>query len=105
MELNRDKDKKDGGIVDVLFDKNNTEDIVLVNERGEELAFRQIYAAIKDDIVYCILAPAEEVKHMPENGAFVFALSRGQDLTVVKDSVLSDEIFSEYYHSLRRGDE
>lgn len=49
MQLNFDSEKSGGGIIEVLFDKDNTSDIILVNEKGQELAFKQIYADRDDD--------------------------------------------------------
>lgn len=100
-----DDKKGRSGILDVLFGKKNTADILLVNEKGQELAFKQIYAAVKEDAVYCILAPAEEVEGLAADGAFVFMLTSGQTFTVVQDEGLCECIFSEYYRSLKREDE
>ena len=100
MELDFDSEKSGGGITEVLFDKDNTAEIVLVNEKGQELAFKQIYATVKDDVVYCILAPTEDVKDLPADGAFVFMLARGHVFTVVRDEALCECIFSEYYNFL-----
>lgn len=100
MQLNFDSEKSSGGIIEVLFDRDNTSDIVLVNEKGQELAFKQIYATVKNDVVYCILVPAEDVENLPADGAFVFMLARGQTFTVVRDEALCECIFSEYYNFL-----
>ena len=101
MQLNFDSDKSCGGIIEVLFDKDNTADIVLVNEKGQELAFKQIYATVKDNVVYCILAPVEDVENLPADGAFVFMLARGHAFAVVRDEALCECIFSEYYNFLK----
>ena len=100
MQLNFDSEKSGGGIIEVLFDKDNTSDIVLVNEKGQELAFKQIYATVKDNVVYCILAPVEDVENLPADVAFVFMLARGHVFTVVRDEALCECIFLEYYNFL-----
>ena len=101
MELNFDSEKGGDGIIEVLFDRDNTADIVLVNEKGQELAFKQIYATVKDNVVYCILAPVEDVENLPADGAFVFMLARGHAFAVVRDEALCECIFSEYYNFLK----
>lgn len=103
MDFSRDNEKNSGGIIDVLFDKENTVDIVLVNENGQELAFKQVYASVKDNNVYCILAPIEDVLYLSKDGAFVFTLTQRQTFTVVKDIKICNQIFSEYYRALKRG--
>lgn len=100
MELNFDRNKNRDGITEVLFNKDNIADIVLVNEKGQELSFKQIYATVKDNAVYCILAPTEDVEELSADGAFVFVLACGQTFTVVRDKALSECIFSEYYRFL-----
>lgn len=100
MELNFNSEKGRNGITEVLFDKDNTADIVFVNEKGQELAFKQIYVTVKDDVVYCILAPTEDVEDLPTDGAFVFMLARNHTFTVVRDGALCKCIFAEYYRHL-----
>lgn len=105
MQLKRDngRGRGRGSLMDLLFDNGNTGELTLENEKGQKLAVKQVYAAIKNDAVYCILAPAEEVADMPEDGAFVFALSSEGELKVVTDALLCGQIFAEYYRSIKTG--
>ncbi len=102
MEFNRDND---GGcdLAEVLFDKDDSSDIVLVNGKGREATFRQIYATVAGGKVYCILAPVEDVEGIAEDEAFVFELGEGQTLTVVRDAEMSGAVFSEYYRAIAEG--
>ena len=95
----RKRSKND--LMDVLFCED-TAGFVLVNEKGQELAFRQVYATIKDGTVYCILVPAEKIYSLPHDGALPFVLSKEQTLTVVQDRQLAGQIFAEYYRKVKR---
>ena len=103
MEFNRENKRPVGNILDILLDKDNHSEIVLVNEEGEELAFKQVYVTVNDRLVYCILAPVEDVKFLSKDGAFLFVVDKGFTFTVVRDPDKCEQIFSEYYHSLQGG--
>ena len=90
-------------IKSVLLDADNNEDIVLVNEKGQELAFKQVYSIVSDGRLYCILAPLSD-KFLKDNRmAFLFAVSEDGTLTAVRDRLFSQRIFSQYYNSLKTG--
>lgn len=96
-------EKPCGGIADILFDEDNNADVVLVNEKEQELAFKQVYAAVLDGTLYCILSPVERVGSMSRDEAIAFAVSDDDTLTCVKDCTLSRRIFAEYYNCVQRG--
>lgn len=103
MQYHKDYERENGGILDVLFDPYNTDEITLVNEKGQTLVCKQVYATVKDDAVYCILAPVVEVSGLAKDAAFAFLIDPEQTLTVVKNGALSEQIFLEYYNSAREG--
>lgn len=92
-------------IIEILFDRNDSSEIVLVNEGGQELAFKQVYATVRDGTVYCILAPLEEISCNARDGAFLFAVSAEGTFTAVRSGRIIDQIFSGYYRMLRAGGE
>lgn len=102
MGLKKEDKMDKGGILDELFDRAEKE-IVLADEKGRELSFKAVFATVDNDAVYCILAPLEEVRGLSRNDALVFAVSRGQMFTPVKDKALCRKIFSEYYRFVREG--
>lgn len=97
--------KEKSNIRDILFDKNNTSEIVLVNENGQELVFRQVYAAKVEGRMYCILAPFRDNTSQGELVSFLFEVSEEGTLSVVKDHAFSKYLFSEYYKSLKTKEE
>ena len=38
-------------IIEMLFDRDDSSEIVLVNEEGQELAFKQVYATVRDGTI------------------------------------------------------
>ncbi len=98
MELSRHNRSR---IIEILFDQDDTSEIVLVNEEGQELAFKQVYATVRDGTVYCILAPLEEISCNARDGAFLFAVSAEGAFTAVRNAWTIDRIFSGYYRMLR----
>lgn len=103
MKEAEENDKLRQMITEMLFDENSLSDIVMVNEKGQKLAFRQVYASIKNGVVYCILAPAEEVSAMSRNDALLFVLNADNTFTVVKNRAVTEQIFSEYYLATLKG--
>lgn len=90
-------------IIEILFDRNDASEIVLVNEEGQELAFKQVYATVRDGTVYCILAPLEEISCNARDEAFLFTVSPEEVFMPVRNARISDQIFSKYYRMLRSG--
>ncbi len=103
-EFNMDGDKYGSGIAKVLFDGDDAAHIVLTDENGRNVKFEQVYAAVDGGVVYCILAPVGKILFCDENDAFLFTVSDDGRFTVVRDSTVSERIFSGYYQALRRGE-
>ncbi|MCM1290226.1 MAG: DUF1292 domain-containing protein [Corallococcus sp.] len=87
-------------VFEILTDENDTENIVLQNEEGEEVEFEQIATIPLGEEVYCILRPLS-MEDIAEDEAFVFRLANGKDdeenLELVTDDKLSSKVFDEYY--------
>jgi len=88
--------------IDCLFDENNTDPIVLFNEKGEEIAFEQIALIPKKGKTYVILQPIEPMDGVGEDEALVFAIEEPKDkdeqeyLTLVTDVDVIDAVFKVY---------
>ena len=88
--------------IDCLFDENNTDAIILFNEKGEEIAFDQIALIPKKGKTYAILQPIEEMDGVGEDEALVFCIEEPKDedeeeyLTLVTDVDIIDEVFKVY---------
>lgn len=90
-------------IIEMLFDRDDSSEIVLVNEEGQELAFKQVYATVRDGTIYCILAPLEEISCNARDEAFLFTVSSEEVFMPVRNARIGNQIFSEYYRMLRSG--
>ena len=94
--------KKDKVInpIDMLFDENNMENIVLYNDKDEPVEFEQVELVSLDNKFYAILQPVNEIDGVFDDEAFAFEIVRdkekGDSLVLVEDDALIDKIFDEY---------
>ena len=95
--------RQNNRIIEILFDQNDSSEIVLVNEEGQELAFKQVYATVRDGTIYCILAPLEEISCNARDEAFLFTVSSEEVFMPFRNVRIGNQIFSEYYRMLRSG--
>lgn len=87
--------------IDCLYDENNTDPIVLFNEKGEEIAFEQIALIPKKNKTYAILKPTKPMEGVGENEGLVFSIEVSKEdnqeyLVLVTDSKIIDEVFAVY---------
>ena len=86
--------------IDQLFDPDNTDNIVLYNDKDEPVEFEQIAIIPLDDVNYAILQPVEKLENVAEDEAFAFEVvedeENGDTLQLVEDDALIDRIFEEY---------
>lgn len=87
--------------IDCLYDENNNDQIVLFNEKGEELAFEQIALIPRKTKTYAILKPVKPMEGVGENEGLVFSIEvskeDGQEyLVLVTDAKVIDEVFTVY---------
>lgn len=92
--------------IDMLLDENNSEPIVLYNEKDEPVAFEQIALIVLQGDPYAILKPVDEYQGVAEDEALVFLLDEDENgdrmLVVVEDDGVVDAVFEEYYALLRK---
>lgn len=86
--------------IDCLFDEDNNDPIVLLNEKGEEQAFEQIAVIPQSKKTYAILQPIGHMDGVGENEGLVFAIEEFEDggeyLKLVTDEKIIDEVFDVY---------
>ena len=92
-------------ILDLLLDDEYEEDIILLDEDGNETSFEQI-AVIplnkeNGQRLYCILKPVDEVEGVADDEAIVFEITQDDDgnessIDVVTDEKIIDEVFGVY---------
>ena len=90
--------------IDMLFDENNTDNIVLFDEENKEVEFEQIALVPIDNQTYAILKPAAEMEGVADDEALVFAIEEIDDedcLVIVEDDAVVDQVFDEYYKMLK----
>ena len=91
-------------ILDVLLDEENTENIFMWNEKGEEIEFSQVAVIPYEDDLYCILKPLQEIPGVKDDEAIAFKVvenKKGSYLTVETNEVKAVKIFIEYYKLLQ----
>lgn len=101
-------EKKEVNPIDALFDQNNTDNIVLYNEKDEPVEFEQIAIIPQDDKVYAILRPTQKVEGVADDEAFVFEVvedeENGDTIMLVEDDKVIDEVFASYNKLLNEDD-
>ena len=86
--------------IDMLFDPDNSDNIVLYNDKDEPVEFEQIAIIPLDEVNYAILQPVEKLEGVSDDEAFAFEVvedeENGDTLRLVEDDALIDKIFEEY---------
>ena len=86
--------------IDALFDENNNDAIILMNEKGEEIAFEQIAIIPISDKVYAILRPIEPMEGVGEDEGLVFSVEQNEEgldyLALVIEEDIIDAVFTVY---------
>ena len=90
--------------IEMIYDENNTDNIVMYDEDGEELEFEQVALIPLKKRDHVILKPVEQMEGVADDEAVVFAIKTDKDgeeyLEVVDDDDIIDEVFEEYYAML-----
>lgn len=91
--------------IDQIFDENDSDNIVLHNEKGQAVEFEQIAVIpLHGEALYVILRPVVTLPGLAEDEALVFAIvsEYGEEvLKLVEEDAVIDEVFAEYYELLR----
>lgn len=100
--------KKMGKVVseiDKLFDEENTENLVLYDEKNRKTEFEQVAIVPEGDDVYAILKPVGEFAGVEEDEALVFKIQEIDEencLVIVEDEEVVNKVFDVYYDLLRK---
>ena len=95
---------KDISPIDMLFDENNTDNIVLFDEKGKEVEFEQIALIPLEEKTYAILRPLGGDVPLAEDEAVVFVIDELDDedvLMLEEDDLVIDQVFEKYYDLLK----
>ena len=86
--------------IDALYDENNNDAIILLNEKGEEIAFEQIALVPILGKVYVILKPIQPMEGVGEDEGLVFSIEQNENgeeyLALVVDEEIIDAVFNVY---------
>ncbi|MGN1213066.1 MAG: DUF1292 domain-containing protein [Christensenellales bacterium] len=93
------EEEKTVNAIDALFDENNSDNIVLYNEKEEPVEFEQVAIIPLDEVVYAILKPTAKIDGVKDDEAFAFEIIAGdndESLRLVEDEKIIDKVFEEY---------
>ena len=85
--------------IDALYDENNNDAIILMNENGEEIAFEQVALIPIKENAYVILKPVRPMEGVGEDEGLVFAImgeTPNEYLELVVDEKIIDDVFTVY---------
>lgn len=93
--------------IEKLFDPENQDPIVMVDEEGNEVEFEQIAILPYEGSIYALLMPLTPLEGVGEDEAIVFVIEEQDgeaNLAIVDDLDIIDGVF-ELYESLVADDE
>ena len=93
--------------IEKLFDPENQDPIVMVDEEGNEVEFEQIAILPYEGSIYALLMPLTPLEGVGEDEAIVFVIEEQDgeaNLAIVDDLDFIDGVF-ELYESLIADDE
>ena len=86
--------------IDALYDENNNDAIILLNEKGEEILFEQIALIPLLQKVYVILKPVQPMEGVGEDEGLVFSIEQNENneeyLALTVDEDIIDSVFKVY---------
>ncbi len=92
--------EEEKSIFDILLDENDDSNVVLINEKEEEVEFEQIAIVPLKEEVYAILKPVKPIPGVNEGEGLVFKLTEtdeGEQILIVEgDDDVIDVVFDVY---------
>lgn len=91
-------------LLDVLFDENNFDPIILADDNGDSYTFEQVAIIPMDNETYVILKPMDKMDGVEDDEAFVFKITKdqsGESRLVMEDNdEIGEKVFEKYYKLL-----
>ena len=95
--------------IDAIYDENNNDAIILMNDHGEEIPFEQIALIPIFEKHYVILKPMVKLDGIGEDEGLVFSIEVNDEgleyLSLVVDEGIIDQIFDIYFKLLEDEEE
>jgi len=92
--------EEEKSVFDKLLDPNDDSNIILYDEKEEEVEFEQIAIIPVKEEVYAILKPVKKLEGLEDDQALVFVLEETEEgeelLNIVEDDDIIDIVFDEY---------
>lgn len=106
--MEKDTQKQEIDLLDILLDEDNEDPITLYDENSKPIKFDQVAVIPMDDRLYTILKPLDEIKGVADDEAIVFAVNENDNgettLIVETDEPTAMRVFDEYYRLLDKQD-
>ena len=86
-------------IFDMIFDENNSDNLVLYDDKNKPEEFEQVAYIPLEEKDYVILKPVKPFEGMKDDEAFVFEMIEDEEdeqLIPVVDDKIIDAVFAEY---------
>ena len=96
-----EKEMSDFDILDVLLDQNDTDPIVLEDDKGKRIRFEQVAIVPYDNKIYAVLKPIDKIEGVKDDEATVFLCDETTKPTTLRpeaDQEIAIKIFDEYYN-------
>lgn len=95
-------------LLDVLFDPDNKDPIVLMDENGKQMTFEQVavipYEVRKEKKLYCVLKPLDKIEGVADDEAIVFLVDTDENgntvIRIEEDEEVAIAVFDKYYDLL-----
>ncbi len=95
-------------LLDVLFDPDNKDPIVLMDENGKQMTFEQVavipHEVKKEKRLYCVLKPSDKIEGIEDDEAIVFLVDTDSEgnsvIKVEEDEEVAIAVFDKYYDLL-----
>ena len=96
-----EEELSDFDILDIILDENNTEPLILQDEKGKQIRFVQVAVIPYNEKIYVILKPIDKIEGVEDDQAIVFLADETKRPTVLvpeQDEKIAIKIFDEYYN-------
>lgn len=96
-----EEELSDFDILDIILDENNTEPLILQDEKGKQIRFEQVAVIPYNEKIYVILKPIDKIEGVEDDQAIVFLADETKRPTVLvpeQDEKIAVKIFDEYYN-------
>ena len=97
-------DKKD--LIKQILDTDNLEDVILFDDEGKEIVFRQVAVIPFEEKIYAILIPKTAVEGVQKGEGLLFSIDESKhSLELVNDTDIIDKVLKIYFSLIGKEDD